>query len=522
MSYLYLDESRLISKNEARLLINNGYKRVKNIVGSVQLLTRYINNKDYRQDVETGYILLLATYFFIPTNEVIDKNVAKTKLNNGYKRINHIIGTVVQLKKYIQNPSDIIIEYNNTLYEMTRNNNLELGKIDRLVLDRIESFADFDNLQKLRPLSKLSEHLTREVMRKRPEYSIEYALETGNVNMAKEFEPSLLKSIKLFASKDKTIALRLVDQWLELWSNMGGINRCQKVLVYDYLLQGAVMGTDMDFINESKGKNTYHGNAQADALRAGNLEAYNVLRKFKPRRKSDVHKIGIAVGESGSQTIIDMADTFIDNSVNYGTSIMDGMVNKGCIHNLLNYIVQYGGGYCLKYVAYYYLSIGDIANFEDNIKLMLYRISKFEVFKFAKDDINVIKYLYNIQESIGDLFLIIDAQVSYFEQVQTKTPEVIDFIIQKSGNKYAQIFIEQNIVNNNLEAIKYIYKKYSPNVERNVVVKSIGEGNLKVSEYLIEVTGRDKYDITNGINKALKNGYLYVAKYLADKYNINL
>jgi hypothetical protein len=72
--YFHLEELKIISKAEALILLNNGYKRVNNIIGSKNMLEIYISDKTYRTKINDTFNYLLKS------NEVSSDSVREQLL----------------------------------------------------------------------------------------------------------------------------------------------------------------------------------------------------------------------------------------------------------------------------------------------------------------------------------------------------------------------------------------------------------------------------------------------------------
>jgi predicted NAD-dependent protein-ADP-ribosyltransferase YbiA (DUF1768 family) len=100
MKYFNIDKLVFISRSDANNLLETGSKRILNFVGSTENLTKYSNDRSLMNILFND---LLNKYFFIPTHGMISKKYAANRLESGYKRIGHVIGTCDQLNEYITN-----------------------------------------------------------------------------------------------------------------------------------------------------------------------------------------------------------------------------------------------------------------------------------------------------------------------------------------------------------------------------------------------------------------------------------
>jgi ankyrin repeat protein len=197
MSYLLLDENRIISSHEMHIFIDKGFNKYKNIIGSLEYIKKYITDLSYSIQVDKGFKLLSETFFFISEKRIVNAHEAETIYNLAkYERKNHFIGTSEELKLYERNRSDLNDLHSELMYKLV---SIKPMEIDKLSMMNIANFMNDKSVGNLSRVSKSSKNVSELELRNRSKTDKFLAARMGYDTILRTHEPLIVNRMYIAA-----------------------------------------------------------------------------------------------------------------------------------------------------------------------------------------------------------------------------------------------------------------------------------------------------------------------------------
>jgi ankyrin repeat protein len=513
--YLFIPDGRLIHEATKNKLVSNGYKITKNIVGLPDDIDHYINDANYKSKIDDLFKILIITYLFVPDMRIINKDEAREKLSaNKYKRINHIIGTVDDLKTHQLHPKILNNRRLELISQLLDKEGLELGNFDRVVVSNINSFLKTNDMMAL-SVSKVYTKFIKEELIRRTEIDFREAAKVGRDDILIQFEPLIINRLKLAVEVGnieytKSILYQIPDTFDRSILNM--------------LSEIAAKYNQMGMI---KLLITYGlidlGKALQKAARYGNNEIIIFLLK---ETHNDYEKYGRATGlyVSGSSAFLQAARSGNMNTVmllikharaRYGFILKDA-VYGGNIDILKMFMRKSRSGYDDA------LLVAFQKNNMDMVKILLPRI-KYSIVSLLKtaiksNGIEMIKYVItksNIRFKPSEL------SASLAVAARKNNYEAVEYLLGLGAIGFDNAMIGASI-SGNIDIIKLMIDRSAFRFSEAMILAA--EFNqINVIKFLMS-NGADSYQ--ESLNSASKNGHMKVVKLMiengASDFNIPL
>jgi ankyrin repeat protein len=198
--FILLDENRIISQKEMVKFVINGYARYEHLVGSPVLIKKSFINRDYRKNIDNGFSILIRTYFFISEKRIVYTNEAKIILRNPkINRINHFIGTKLELIEYSKNRTALNKLHTDLMFDFLANNKFDLGSVDKLSMMNIANYMTDKSVGSLSRVSKIAKNISVIELRNRANYDKILAAKMGYDDILIKLEPTIYKRVCLAA-----------------------------------------------------------------------------------------------------------------------------------------------------------------------------------------------------------------------------------------------------------------------------------------------------------------------------------